>query len=98
MGSILNPFLSHPSPEKITNERNTSEDWGLIMDLCDRVGGTRDGPRDCMRAIKKRLFHQVSSDSSSLLIVPWLSPLQYASFQRELLPVTLHPESPDVHA
>ena len=62
MGSILNPFLSHPSPEKITNERNTSEDWGLIMDLCDRVGGTRDGPRDCMRAIKKRLFHQVSSD------------------------------------
>ena len=40
------------------------------MDLCDRVGGTRDGPRDCMRAIKKRLFHQVSSDSSSPLTVP----------------------------
>ncbi len=28
------------------------------MDLCDRVGTTRDGPKECMRAIRKRLHHQ----------------------------------------
>ena len=44
--------------EKITDEKNTSEDWGMIMDFCDRVQATKDGPRDCLKSIIKRLNHQ----------------------------------------
>ncbi|KAL7752849.1 ESCRT-0 subunit protein hse1 [Sorochytrium milnesiophthora] len=41
-----------------TNENQLSEDWGLIMDICDRVERIDNGPRECMVAISKRIPHR----------------------------------------
>jgi len=58
MGLFSNSTPFDNDVEKITDEKNTSEDWGMIMDFCDRVQATKDGPRDCLKSIIKRLNHQ----------------------------------------
>jgi len=58
MGLFSNSTPFDNDVEKITDEKNTSEDWGMIMDFCDRVQATKDGPRDCLKAIIRRLNHQ----------------------------------------
>ena len=44
--------------EKVTDEKNTAEDWGEIMSVCDRVGATATGPKECLRALIRRLNNQ----------------------------------------
>ena len=52
-GGSTNAF--DPMIEKVTDEKNTAEDWGEIMSVCDRVGATASGPKECLKALIRRL-------------------------------------------
>lgn len=41
--------------EKATNGASPCEDWNLIMEICDIINETEEGPRDAVKAIRKRL-------------------------------------------
>ncbi|MBW0511895.1 hypothetical protein O181_051610 [Austropuccinia psidii MF-1] len=45
---------------KATDEAQTSENWSLFIEICDKVmtDTTPTGPRDCIAAIQKRLQHR----------------------------------------
>ncbi|XP_048870579.1 target of Myb protein 1-like [Brienomyrus brachyistius] len=54
---IGNPF-STPVGQRIDRATNASlptEDWGLNMEICDIVNETDEGPKEAVRAIKKRI-------------------------------------------
>ena len=44
--------------DKATDENQTSEDWGAIMEICDRVAGDANGPKESVASLIKRLAHR----------------------------------------
>ncbi|XP_072890088.1 target of Myb1 membrane trafficking protein isoform X2 [Hemitrygon akajei] len=52
-----NPFSTQVGQrvEQATDGSLQSEDWGLNMEICDIINETEDGPKDAIRALKKRL-------------------------------------------
>ncbi|PSK53380.1 Class E vacuolar protein-sorting machinery protein hse1 [Elsinoe australis] len=43
---------------KATDENLTSENWALILDVCDRVSASPQGPANAVAALIKRLSHR----------------------------------------
>ncbi|KAK4201546.1 putative class E vacuolar protein-sorting machinery protein [Triangularia verruculosa] len=43
---------------KATDENLTSEDWGAIMEVCDRVASDANGSKDAVQSMIKRLAHR----------------------------------------
>ncbi|XP_066156744.1 TOM1-like protein 2 isoform X3 [Euwallacea fornicatus] len=61
---IGNPF-STPVGNKIeqaTDGSLASENWALNMEICDMINETEEGPKDAVRAIKKRLIQNAGKN------------------------------------
>ncbi|KAK3682420.1 class E vacuolar protein-sorting machinery protein HSE1 [Podospora appendiculata] len=43
---------------KATDENLTSEDWGAIMEVCDRVASDSNGSKEAVQSLIKRLAHR----------------------------------------
>lgn len=43
---------------KATDENLTSEDWGAIIEVCDKVSSDANGPKEAVQAMIKRLAHR----------------------------------------
>ena len=41
--------------DKATDEKNMGDNWETILDVCDKVKAITTGPKDCLRAILRRL-------------------------------------------
>ncbi|XP_075310346.1 target of Myb1 membrane trafficking protein isoform X3 [Odontesthes bonariensis] len=52
-----NPFSTPVGQliERATGSSSPSEDWELNMEICDTINSSEEGPKDAVRAIKKRI-------------------------------------------
>ncbi|VDP65972.1 unnamed protein product [Echinostoma caproni] len=48
--------------ERATDSGQTSEDWSLILEICDTINETDEGPKEAVRAIRKRITSSAGKD------------------------------------
>ncbi|KAL1518094.1 hypothetical protein ABEB36_001769 [Hypothenemus hampei] len=66
---IGNPF-STPVGSRIEQATDTSlasENWALNMEICDIINETEDGPKDAIKAIKKRLSQNAGKNYTVIM-------------------------------
>ncbi|CAL8103634.1 unnamed protein product [Calicophoron daubneyi] len=66
---MQNLFTPHPYSttvgiltERATDSGQTSEDWSLILEICDTINETDEGPKEAIRAIRKRITSSAGKD------------------------------------
>uniref|UniRef100_A0A3P8RSC4 Target of myb1 like 2 membrane trafficking protein n=1 Tax=Amphiprion percula TaxID=161767 RepID=A0A3P8RSC4_AMPPE len=57
--------------ERATDGSLQSEDWTLNMEICDIINETEDGPKDAIRAVKKRLNGNRNYREVMLALTAW---------------------------
>ncbi|ESP03864.1 hypothetical protein LOTGIDRAFT_93474, partial [Lottia gigantea] len=64
-----NPFATQVGQliEKATDGSQASENWGLFMEICDQINATDEGPKDAIKAIKKRLSQNVGKNYTAVM-------------------------------
>ncbi|KAL1464631.1 hypothetical protein WDU94_004261 [Cyamophila willieti] len=68
-GATFNPF-STPVGTKIdsaTDPTLASENWALNMEICDIINETEDGPKDAVKAIRKKLQQYAGKDYTVII-------------------------------
>lgn len=69
VGLNLNPFATRVGQkiEEATDSNHASENWALILEVCDLINATEDGPKDAVRAIRKRLQQNAAKNYKTVL-------------------------------
>ncbi|KAK3578005.1 hypothetical protein CHS0354_037387 [Potamilus streckersoni] len=53
--------------EKATDGSQASENWAVYMEVCDVINETDDGPKDAVKAFKKRLSQNIGKNHTAVL-------------------------------
>ena len=53
--------------EKATDGSQASENWGLFMEVCDVINETEEGPKDAIKAVKKRLSQNMGKNHTAVM-------------------------------
>lgn len=63
--TIVNIFVC--CAEQATDGSLPSENWGLNMEICDYINDGADGPKDAIKAIKKRLVQNAGKNHTIVM-------------------------------
>ncbi|KAJ8679640.1 hypothetical protein QAD02_015427 [Eretmocerus hayati] len=67
--NVTNPFTSAVGQriEQATEASLPSENWALNMEICDIINETEEGPRDAIKAIKRRLNQAAGKNYTTVM-------------------------------
>lgn len=64
--------------EKATNEKNTTDQWSVIMDICDKISfASSASVKESLRIIIRRLNHQDPHVVMQAITVSQLNNIQF---------------------
>lgn len=65
-----------------------SENWSLNMEICDMINDTEEGPKDAVKAIRKRLLQNAGKNHKIIMYTLTVSII--FNFKLELCFITLN--------